>query len=374
MPKGYPPEEIRRQNHTIRSTALVPELVEAHPNLLFLLNRQRQIVGANHVALETLHLRTEEEILGFRPGEIFHCQHAGEAPSGCGTAVACRSCGLVASLLLALDGYHDDREAEFVSAEKERHVFHVSTRPVATHKEIVLLALIDMGQMRQQDLFEQVFFHDILNTVGGMAGLIRLLAQTSTSPDMVALLEQQAELLVEEIENQKVYRQAASDRLQMNWQPVPLPDTLHYLASLYRCHPCGQERRIEVVDRTGGVLLVTDRHLLLRVLGNLLKNALEASAPGEQVTLTSEKMEAKIVLRVGNRQAIPTHFRENLFCPTQSSKGAHRGFGLYCVKMFTERYLEGRVEWSSDESLGTEFSIHLPPCPSGARDSEYAMC
>ena len=42
--------------------------------------------------------------------------------------------------------------------------------------------------------------------------------------------------------------------------------------------------------------------------------------------------------------------------------------GCYIAKLFTERYLHGKIEFHSDEHDGTRFSVQLPKEMSGAQE------
>ena len=98
-----------------------------------------------------------------------------------------------------------------------------------------------------------------------------------------------------------------------------------------------------------GTTLISDQNLLHRVISNLLKNALEASDPGECVTLgcTFDDREARF--RVHNPQAMPREVQLQVFQRSFSTKGAGRGLGTYSIRLLTKRY-------------GSAFLQSLPDC------------
>ena len=51
-----------------------------------------------------------------------------------------------------------------------------------------------------------------------------------------------------------------------------------------------------------------------------------------------------------------------IFSRTFSTKGFGRGIGTYSVKLFTEQYLKGKVEFVSESGIGTVFTLVLPVC------------
>ena len=110
--------------------------------------------------------------------------------------------------------------------------------------------------------------------------------------------------------------------------------------------------------------LLTDIALLLRALGNLAKNALEATSPGGTVTvgcrsLTSDTAE----FFVRNSACIPREFQLQIFNRSFSTKGQGRGLGTYSAKLLTERFLDGKVGFTSTPREGTFFFVRLPKEP-----------
>ena len=119
-------------------------------------------------------------------------------------------------------------------------------------------------------------------------------------------------------------------------------------------------------DRIIGVIpgpeihFTSDPTLVARVLGNLVKNALEACPPGATVTLAHAVENDEVVFRVWNPGEVPTEARRHLFKRTFSTKDDARGVGAYSIRLLVEQYLGGRVGFESDEELGTNFHVRLP--------------
>jgi sensor histidine kinase regulating citrate/malate metabolism len=57
---------------------------------------------------------------------------------------------------------------------------------------------------------------------------------------------------------------------------------------------------------------------------------------------------------------IPRETQLQIFHRSFSTKGEGRGIGLYSVKLMTERYLKGTVNFISDDSSGTTFTVTYP--------------
>ncbi|HEY0976203.1 MAG TPA: HAMP domain-containing sensor histidine kinase [Flavobacteriales bacterium] len=120
---------------------------------------------------------------------------------------------------------------------------------------------------------------------------------------------------------------------------------------------------VTVVFEGGQQLTVlADREHLLRILNNLIKNALQ-SIPDDrqgqvQVSLRQENNEAVIEVR-DNGTGIPEAIRDRLFTPSFTTKSSGMGLGLAMVKRMVE-HAGGRVWFTSEEGIGTRFFVTLP--------------
>ena len=111
-------------------------------------------------------------------------------------------------------------------------------------------------------------------------------------------------------------------------------------------------------------MIWTDEVLLGRVIGNLIKNALEASASGQTVTVAFENKRQPL-FAIHNPSVMPEAVQLQMFQRSFSTRrGRGRGIGSYSVKLLTEKYLKGKVWFVSRETEGTTFFVALPS-PSG---------
>jgi signal transduction histidine kinase len=105
--------------------------------------------------------------------------------------------------------------------------------------------------------------------------------------------------------------------------------------------------------------------LLRRALVNLLRNAVEATAPerrGEPsaISLTGWSEEHEAFLTVGDRGAgIDASLREEIFLPFYSTKPRGSGFGLAIVARIIELH-GGTVDVSDRPGGGAAFTLRLP--------------
>ena len=96
------------------------------------------------------------------------------------------------------------------------------------------------------------------------------------------------------------------------------------------------------------------------MLGNLLKNALEASSAGETVTVGVMPEDDRVAFWVHNAAHMPRDVQLQVFKRSFSTKGSGRGIGTYSIRLFVTRYLHGSVDFESSEENGTIFRVRLP--------------
>jgi PAS domain S-box-containing protein len=104
--------------------------------------------------------------------------------------------------------------------------------------------------------------------------------------------------------------------------------------------------------------------LLRQAVYNLVQNAVEASPPGETVTVRAWMEDGAFWLSVRDRgPGVPSDLRERIFEPFVSTKGelatAGMGLGLSLVRKSVQA-LGGRIEIHDPEGGGAEFRIRLP--------------
>ena len=100
-----------------------------------------------------------------------------------------------------------------------------------------------------------------------------------------------------------------------------------------------------------------------RILGNMIKNALESSEIGEAVIIGCKKVLLKdceyVQFWVNNQSVIPRSVQLQIFQRSFSTKGGNRGLGTYSMKLLGERYLDGHVGFTTHEKDGTTFHIRI---------------
>jgi len=106
--------------------------------------------------------------------------------------------------------------------------------------------------------------------------------------------------------------------------------------------------------------VMTDPVLVKRVAINMVKNACEASVEGQKVKIGFSRTSDSVVIKVHNESSIPEEVSSSIFKRSFSTKGEGRGLGTYSMRLLTERYLQGKIYFTSNKKSGTTFYAELP--------------
>jgi signal transduction histidine kinase len=105
-----------------------------------------------------------------------------------------------------------------------------------------------------------------------------------------------------------------------------------------------------------------DKTQLIRIVTNLVKNALQASEKEENpiiaVKVVSEKNTIKIAVS-DNGRGIPQEVKDLIFEPKFTTKSSGMGLGLPMIKNIIEAY-DGKISFTTKEGEGTIFTVILP--------------
>ena len=357
-------EKIKKQKELFLSSARASSVLDAVPDILLILNDKRQLVFANS-ALAEITGKSLEELLGSRPGEILGCVHALNSNLGCGTTKFCRYCGAVNAILNSLAGDKDLQECRILrkkDGSTEALDLRINTTPLAINgSRFSTFHLTDISHQKRREILERVFFHDILNSIGGIYGIMQILAQETDgeNKEMSDMALKQCESIIEQIQSQKDLMAAEKNALELHMQTINALETLKDVHNLYSGHLVAENKEIKILPTDPALHLQTDPKILSRILGNMLKNALEASKQGQTVSIGAEKHDKNLVFHVHNNTAMNEKAKSQIFKRSFSTKGSGRGLGTYSIRLFSREYLKGHVWFESSPEQGTTFYLQL---------------
>ena len=79
------PDALDQQCRYFSDAWFFGELLHYVPDMVMILNAQRQVVYANRAALEMVGAKDVAKVVGKRPGEVLRCRHSDQTEGGCGT-------------------------------------------------------------------------------------------------------------------------------------------------------------------------------------------------------------------------------------------------------------------------------------------------
>lgn len=362
-------EKINSDFDQISHSEYISTVINALPEVVAILNKERQIVFGNDALLQFLGLVDEKALLGLRPGEALQCINSDIMPGGCGTSEKCRYCGSVNAILDSQRLQQKvTKECRITSKRRDKHEYldlRVTAAPFNFKNQIYsILSIEDISDIKRRVLLERIFFHDMINIAGGLKGVTDILIDPKTSPEKeneyLKLVNKMSKELLEEIMSQRALTYAENGELQPNFTTVStshiLEETIAYLSH----HTVSTDKSALISEHVFNTIISTDEVLLKRVLINMLKNALEASPKGAIILLSCKDEVDFVSFTVHNQGFMSAEIQAQVFQRSFSTRGSDRGFGTYSIKLLTTRYLNGTAGFITSIKEGTEFFVKIP--------------
>jgi signal transduction histidine kinase len=234
--------------------------------------------------------------------------------------------------------------------------------PVGTHK-FKAVVFQDISAEKRRETLERLFFHDIANILQGLHGWSESLSEgTVRAEDAARRILGISERLAQEVHSHRRLLQAERGALAVEATLLQANLVLQEVLALLDRHPVAGGRQIECLPTPDTASFVSDPDLLIRVIYNMVLNALEATDRHQVVRLSFGWRGDRPRFAVHNPGAIPEAVRHQIFHRSFSTKANRgRGLGTYAMKLFGENFLRGQVGFESAPEAGTTFWITLPP-------------
>jgi K+-sensing histidine kinase KdpD len=361
-------EKLLRQSFKeVSANSYVNTFLDAIPAIGLILNKERQVVFANKKIMELLNLGKMDSIIGMRPGELLKCKNSNKEIGGCGTSENCSVCGAVNTILESQQTQKTvNSECRILTDDNDCDIafdFSVTATPFELEGEIyTIYTMVDISDEKRRKALEKIFFHDIINKAGslqGLMGIIKNLEDKVKIKELTDLVSVVSEEMIEEILAQRQLNSAENGELEVNKTLISSSEIIKSLAKQMQHHSEAHDQEVIYNELSDTVIFETDPILLKRILLNMLKNALEASPKRSAVTIACKLENGTIHFNVHNSSFIPRNLQLQIFQRSFSTKGSNRGLGTYSMKLLGEKYLNGKVSFTSHESEGTVFTLAL---------------
>ncbi|HLF62442.1 MAG TPA: ATP-binding protein [Saprospiraceae bacterium] len=206
--------------------------------------------------------------------------------------------------------------------------------------------------------------HEIKNPLTPMKLSIQYLQNgVNTNPDKLKLLVARvSHTLIEQIDNLSNIASEFSNFAKMPQaenEKVLLNDVVASVHDLFRKR---EDMDIHLYVPIQDIYVFADRNQLLRVLNNVVKNAIQA-IPDERrgrVDISLLKRDDRAVISItDNGNGIPDAMRDKVFSPNFTTKSSGTGLGLAICANIVETF-NGKIYFATNPDEGTTFFIEIP--------------
>jgi signal transduction histidine kinase len=148
--------------------------------------------------------------------------------------------------------------------------------------------------------------------------------------------------------------------IRLNVKKANVKDFMNRIKILYERIMKSRGIQFELKPKYKGEIEM-DEEKMRRVADNLLKNAMEACASGDTITLSTGKVDGRVFFSVEDTgSGIPEEVVDKIFEPFASyGEGHGTGLGLAVSKKIVEQH-GGEIEVSSKPGKGSKFTVWLP--------------
>ena len=179
-------------------------------------------------------------------------------------------------------------------------------------------------------------------------------------PNIVAKVNDLSKVLIQQIDTMSAVATAFSSFASM---PAQQNETLDVVATVKLSLDLFNDDNINFYSNKEKITSKIDRTQLIRIITNLVKNALQAMPEDKlypEVSVNIEGNEDNVMIHVtDNGTGIPEEIRDKVFNPKFTTKTSGMGLGLGIIKNIVENY-NGTITFETEINKGTTFTVTLP--------------
>ena len=248
------------------------------------------------------------------------------------------------------------------------------TSPIVYEKENLIMSSIhDVSELRRLEQIKEdvegIIRHDLRAPLSGIINIPALLKDDENlTPDqrhMLMMIESSGKKMLSQINSSLELYKIESGTYRLNAKvcdPLKLVrESTNLLTNSLRVNPelvIIREHSAQTGERI--LKLKTDELLLDIILMNLLRNALEASDPGEQMFIDLSEDGENFTITISNARPVPMEIRETFFEKFATAGKQHgTGLGTYSAAIMT-RAIGGTIEMETMEETGTRVTVRIP--------------
>ena len=179
-------------------------------------------------------------------------------------------------------------------------------------------------------------------------------------PDLIVKLNDYSNILIQQIDTMNSVASAFSSFASM---PAQQNETLNVVDVVELALEIFNEDFISFHSEEEVIKTKIDRSQLIRIITNLVKNAIQAipsNVVDKYVKVSIERVDESVHIKVeDNGVGIATANYRHIFEPKFTTKSSGMGLGLGIIKNIIENY-KGTITFESEVNQGTVFTVSLP--------------
>ncbi len=181
-----------------------------------------------------------------------------------------------------------------------------------------------------------------------------------TDPEITKKLDDYTKTLLQQIDTMSSVANAFSNFASM---PAQQNETINVVKSVQLALEIFNEPYIHFKSNEEKIITNMDRTQLIRVITNLVKNAIQAipeSRENPAINVSVFQIDNTIKISVeDNGIGIANDLKNQIFEPKFTTKSSGMGLGLGIIKKIIENY-NGTITFESQPNVGTTFTVSLP--------------
>jgi nitrogen fixation/metabolism regulation signal transduction histidine kinase len=248
----------------------------------------------------------------------------------------------------------------------------------ATSKEIQLLvesynrmvdqleeSAIKLAQSEREEAWREMakqVAHEIKNPLTPMRLTVQSFQRkfNPTDPDLKQKIDDYSKTLIQQIDTMGAVASAFSNFASM---PAQQDEHVNVVQVVHLALDIFNETYISFEASEPEIIVKIDRTQLIRIVTNLVKNAIQAIAEQQEkkkIVVAIKKVDAQLTLEVSdNGIGITPNQAKHIFEPKFTTKSSGMGLGLGIIKNIIENY-KGTITFESEPGKGTKFLVCLP--------------
>jgi len=178
-------------------------------------------------------------------------------------------------------------------------------------------------------------------------------------PDNKEKLKEFSEILIDQIDTLTSIASAFSNFAKM---PAQNKETLNVVEVVKNATDLFTKPYISFHSDKDKIIAKLDKTQLIRIVTNLIKNAIQAmeNQQNPKIDVSVSEKKDKVIIKVSdNGKGIKTAHKDQIFEPKFTTKSSGMGLGLPMIKNIINAY-KGTITFQSEQGKGTTFVVELP--------------